>query len=121
MIDHIVLFRIKEGAADADVQALIDALYAVSRLAPGVESYRLQRDARLRDGNDDLALVARFRDRDAFEGYLSHPEHLAPLAKYAPGLLADKHSVQFESGAVDGSECLIYIGHIHHDLSKEMS
>ncbi|GAA1953313.1 Dabb family protein [Microbacterium deminutum] len=74
MIDHIVLFRLKAEAADADVQALVDALHAVSRVAPGVQSYRLERDPRLRDVNDDLALVARFDDRGAFEAYPSHPD-----------------------------------------------
>lgn len=98
MIDHLVLFRLTDTAQDADVQALIDALYAVSRVAPGVESYQIERDAGLRDGNDDLALVARFRDEEAFQSYLVHPDHLAVLAEYAPRLLADKHAVQFQTG-----------------------
>lgn len=97
MIDHILLATLKDDAEAADVGALVAALHALSREAAGVVSYRVERDAGLRDGNDDLAIVARFRDEAAFRDYLGHPKHLAVLADLAPRVLESKHSVQLRT------------------------
>lgn len=94
MVDHIVLFRLQPEAKHSDVQSLIEALRRLAAEVPGVLSYRIQHDAHLREGNDDLGLVARFQDAEAFSNYLAHPRHLAILAELAPGIIADKHSVQ---------------------------
>lgn len=95
MIEHIVLFRLNDGVTDTDIDALFDALHAVAGAVDGVLSYRLNRDAGLRDtGNEDIALVAQFRDEEAFNTYLTHPEHLAVLADAAPRLFAHRHGIQ---------------------------
>lgn len=97
MIDHILLMTLKPDAAASDVEELISALRRVSGDVDGVLSYRVERDAKLRDGNDDLAIVARFRDEASFRGYLGHPGHHAVLADLAPRVIAGKHSVQFHT------------------------
>lgn len=95
MIDHIVLFRLRSEAEPTDVQALMDALSRLSTEVPGVLSYRIERDACLREGNADLGLIARFADAESFSNYLTHPKHVAILDEFGPRLLAEKHSVQF--------------------------
>lgn len=97
MITHVLMAKLTEDAGDEQVRALIDGLYTASRAADGVIDYRIERDAGLRPGNDDLVLVARFADEDAFRAYLTHPQHLAVLREHAPGLLAGSHQVQFVS------------------------
>lgn len=95
MIEHIVLFRLNDGVTNADVDAFITSLHAVASDADGVVSFRLERDAGLRGSvNENLALIARFRDEAAFDGYLTHPAHLAVLADLAPRLIAAKHGIQ---------------------------
>lgn len=96
MINHIVLFRFHPEASTDTVDELATVLTTVAASVEGVEEYRLGRDLGFRHGNDDFAIVSRFRDREAFDAYLSHPEHLAALAKYGPVLVAEKHSVQFD-------------------------
>jgi quinol monooxygenase YgiN len=99
MIHHVVLFRLLPNFSSASLEALISVLSGLKERLDGVEEYRVGQDLRLRDNNDDFAIVARFRDRKALDTYLTHPEHLSALAKYGPALVAEKHSVQFEDGA----------------------
>jgi quinol monooxygenase YgiN len=101
MIDHILLLTLKDDAASTDVEALVTALQRVSEEVNGVLWYRVERDARLRDGNDDLAVVARFRDEEAFRAYLTHHLHLAVVAELAPRVLAGKHAIQFRTSEED--------------------
>lgn len=85
MIEHIVLFRLMDGVTSADVDELFASLHAIARAVDGVVDYRLERDAGLRDaGNEDIALVARFRDEEDFQADLTHPDHLAVLENSAP-------------------------------------
>ncbi len=99
MIYHVVLFRLLPGSSRASLDELVNILTGLTTRLDGVEEYRVGTDLRLRDGNDDLAIVARFRDRNALDTYLTHPEHLSALAKYGPVLVAEKHSVQFTDSA----------------------
>ena len=99
MIQHVVLLRLLPGVSKADLEPLVSALTGLAASLEGVEEYSVGLDLGLRDDNDDLAIVARFRDRKALDTYLTHPDHLSVLAQFGPTLVAEKHSVQFENGA----------------------
>ncbi|WP_104089802.1 Dabb family protein [Arthrobacter sp. GMC3] len=97
MIHHVVSVRLLPDTNSLDVQNLCDTLSGLAATLDGVVSYAIGTDLRLRDGNDDLAIVGAFADSESLHRYLSHPEHLAVLAKFGPRCIAEKHSVQFES------------------------
>lgn len=96
MIHHIVLLRLVPDVTQEALEPLVTTLSNLAAGLDGIEDYRVGRDLGLRANNDDLAIVARFRDRQALDHYLTHPEHLAALAKYGPELVTEKHSVQFQ-------------------------
>ena len=88
MIRNIALIKLKAGSDEGHIKALIDA---VSKLrTPGMQSQSVQRDAGLREGNADLAVIGDFDDESAYQVYDADPEHnrirrelMAPLAERA--------------------------------------
>ena len=99
MIHHVVLLRLLPGISRAGLEPLVSILTGLAASLDGVEEYRVGLDLALRETNEDLAIVARFRDREALHTYLTHPEHLSALARFGPDLVAEKHSVQFDDEA----------------------
>jgi heme-degrading monooxygenase HmoA len=77
-IRHSVVYRLKhEDGSEAEA----DFLRANAALAsiPGVEAFELMREVSPK--NDyRFALTMEFADRDAYESYNEHPEHVAFVA-----------------------------------------
>lgn len=96
MIEHLALFKLKEDADQADLDSFAAALQALAPKLSGLVSMRIERDARLRAGNVDFGIIARFEDSESFLGYSGHPEHVAVVEQYAPKLIATRHSIQYE-------------------------
>lgn len=86
MIRHLVLMKLRDGVSDErfeEVRAALDALRFERRLA-----FTMSRDAGLREGNMDAALIADFPDEQAYRDYDADPEHdrvrrelLAPIVE----------------------------------------
>jgi heme-degrading monooxygenase HmoA len=73
-VRHSVVFRLKH---DEGSEAEADFLRANAALAgiPGVEAFELMREVSPK--NDyRFALTMEFADRDAYEAYSGHPEHV---------------------------------------------
>ena len=75
MVEHIVLFKWSGNAEDSvkdliarELRKLPDQIEEIMELSCG-------RDFSGRSKGYDFALIARFQDRHALEGYLSHPAH----------------------------------------------
>lgn len=81
MIDHLVLFAVKEDASAADVEDLLSSLKALKEKIPGVVDFSVGEDFSGRAGDYTHAFFARFEDRDGLQEYLGHPEHLAVVEK----------------------------------------
>lgn len=81
MVDHIVLFAVKEDAAGEEVEDLLSSLAALKDEIPSVRDFSMGEDFSGRAGGYTHALFARFEDRDGLQEYLKHPEHLAVVEK----------------------------------------
>ena len=81
MVDHIVLFAVKEDASEEDVEDLLASLAALKDEIPSVRDFSVGEDFSGRAGEYTHALLARFEDRDGLQEYLKHPEHLAVVEK----------------------------------------
>lgn len=81
MIDHLVLFAVKENASDEDVEDLLSSLAALKDKVSSVVDFSVGEDFSGRAGDYTHALFARFTDREGLQEYLKHPEHLAVVEK----------------------------------------
>lgn len=81
MVDHIVLFAVKEDASEEDVEDLLSSLAALKESIASVRDFSVGEDFSGRAGEYTHALFARFEDRDGLREYLEHPDHLAVVEK----------------------------------------
>lgn len=81
MVDHIVLFAVKEDAPEEDVEDLLSSLASLTEKVSSVRDFSVGEDFSGRAGEYTHALFARFEDRDGLQEYLEHPDHLAAVEK----------------------------------------
>ena len=62
MLRHIVLLTLSPDADDEVVSGIRDALYGLPPVIPEIESYSVERDLGLAEGNSTLAIVGDFVD-----------------------------------------------------------
>lgn len=75
MIVHIVLGQARVNLSDAEGEELQRAFGDLGHV-PGVENFTFGPDFSGRSKGYDWAAVMHFRDREALQGYLDHPDHL---------------------------------------------
>ncbi len=73
MIQTILLFTLRPGVTDEQIEALRAGLAAIP--FEGRYNMRLGRDIGLLDGAMDLAIVADYDDEDTYRRWFGHPEH----------------------------------------------
>jgi hypothetical protein len=86
MIRHVILVGVNSTATPERLARLRSELAALD--CPGRTAFSMGPDLGLAPGNLDLAMVADFEDREAFEAYNRDPEHdrirrelIAPIAE----------------------------------------
>jgi Stress responsive A/B Barrel Domain len=75
VLRHVVLFRWTEGTEPAHVDRVEAELRAMLDRLDMVRAWTLGRDAGLREGNADMALVVDMDDADAFRRYSADAGH----------------------------------------------
>jgi hypothetical protein len=86
VIRNVVMMKLKDGVNEDQVARAVDAMMGLQ--VPGLINLSAGRDAGLRDGNLDVALIVDLEDDDAYRGYDEDPEHqrirrelIAPIAE----------------------------------------
>lgn len=77
MLTHLVLITVPEGTADDRIDALVDGLRALPDQVEAIDTYRVERDLGLADGNATVAIQATFASPEALRTYIDHPAHQA--------------------------------------------
>ena len=95
MHHHVVAFRFKPEASQAQIDLLAAELVNFASRLDGLVSYACGPDLRLREGNDDFAIAAVFESAVSLTAYLNHPDHLRIVAEHVATLVDEKHSAQF--------------------------
>lgn len=92
MIRNVVMMKMKPNYDSSLLEELLDRLRQMNY--PGTISYTADVDAGLREGNWTLAIVADFKDVEAYRGYDADHEHNLIRAELAP-MIEEVARVQF--------------------------
>ena len=92
MIQTILLFTLRPGVTDEQVEALRAALAAIP--FEGRRNMRLGRDIGLLDGTIDLAIVADYDNEDTYRRWFEHPEHVRVHAELLAPIIARRERCQ---------------------------
>ncbi|MDY7099955.1 MAG: Dabb family protein [Actinomycetota bacterium] len=97
MIRHCVLFRWAPDATEEARSSVFDGLAALAARLDGVfERYTFGPDAGLNDGTWDVAIVADFADRAAYETYRDDAGHRELIAETIRPAISERAAVQLE-------------------------
>ncbi len=96
MIRHVVMFKFRDDADEAQRRAVHDAIAAMPEATGATESYAVGPDLGLAEGNYDFAVVGDFADQDAYSAYRDHPEHRRIVSEVIGPAIADRAAVQYE-------------------------
>ncbi len=75
MIKHIVVFKVKDGLTDAQKEDVLNSIRSLKDRVPGIVDLQVGENFSERSQGFTHALVVRFVDRAALDGYLPHPAH----------------------------------------------
>ncbi len=98
MIDHLVLFTVKEEASPEDVDDMLQSLRALRSNVPSVIDLSVGENFSERGGPYTHGLFARFQTPDDLQAYLKHPEHRAAADKLNTLANSDRIVVDYDHG-----------------------
>ncbi len=96
MVEHIVLFKVKAGAAADAVAAMVSGLHGLQARVPGIVGLSVGSNFSDRNKGFTHGLVVRFEDRAALDGYLPHPAHREVVEKLIRPISEDVLVVDYE-------------------------
>jgi len=95
MVEHIVLFKLKPTATEAEKNELLRRLRGLKGKIDGIVDLSAGESFTNRHKGYTIGLVVRFADRAALERYGPHPEHV-PVKQYAEQVCEDILAVDYE-------------------------
>ena len=81
MVDHLVLFVVKEDAPAEDVQDLLSSIQDLRGKIPNVLDISVGENFSERAGPYTHGLFVRFQTVDDLQAYMEHPEHKKVVEK----------------------------------------
>ncbi|WP_419929491.1 Dabb family protein [Candidatus Poriferisocius sp.] len=96
MIRHVVMFRFRDDADEAQRQAVHDAIATMPKATGVTEAYEFGPDLGLAEGNFDFTVVGDFADQEAYLTYRDHPEHQRIVFDIIRPAISDRAAIQFE-------------------------
>ncbi|HEY5170639.1 MAG TPA: Dabb family protein [Acidimicrobiia bacterium] len=96
MIRHVALLTFVEGATEAQVRAIEDALSTLPARLPQLRSYAIGRDLGINVGNASFAVVAEFANVDDYVVYRDDTEHRRIIAELISPILAARTGAQYD-------------------------
>lgn len=94
MFNHVGHLTLVPDADETQVEAILGALLTLPGQIDGLREAHVVRDAGLQDGNATLRFHMRFESRAAWEGYRTHPAHVAVIKDHIGPVLGSKAFVQ---------------------------
>ncbi|MBB6459918.1 Dabb family protein [Flammeovirga kamogawensis] len=76
MINHTVLFKLKEEASEDQIQGMIDALQALSGKIDELKEIQVKKNFSDRSQGYSVILFSLFEDKAALDRYQVHPAHV---------------------------------------------
>jgi hypothetical protein len=95
MICHVVVFKLKPEAPQAERQRWLEQMRALPDRIDFIRSFSVGTDHLRSPSAYDVALVAEFDSLDDVRSYADHPAHL-PVVEFGRALTESRISVDFE-------------------------
>jgi len=101
MLDHIVLFKLRDGIEKEAVEELHSEFLGLEDKIPGIVSITGGTDVSTEGKNQGytLGFVVRFEDANARDKYLPHPAHRCFVEKHVRPIIRDALVLDYEVGA----------------------
>ncbi len=96
MIDHLVLFTVREDSSPADIEDLIASIRVLKDKVPSTVDLSVGENFSARSGGYTHGFFVRFEDVNGLQEYMEHPEHLA-VAEKLDRLTTGRIVVDYES------------------------
>ena len=96
MIRHVALLTFVDGATEAQVRAIEDALSTLPARLPQLRAYAIGRDLGINAGNASFAVVAEFANVDDYVAYRDDAEHRRIIAELISPILAARTGAQYD-------------------------
>lgn len=94
MIQHMAIFRWKDGVTTEQIDAVTAALLALPAQIDALRGYVAGPNLHVRPGGADYGVVALVDDEAGVDAYLDHPAHKAAVETFIGPLIAERTSVQ---------------------------
>ena len=94
MIRHIVMFRIKDEFK-SEIPQIVEAFYGMKGRIEGMTDLEAGADLIRSPRSYDVALIAAFEDRAAFDAYQDHPVHM-PVKKHMHEVMSSSVACDYE-------------------------
>lgn len=96
MIEHILLLRWNETATQESIDYAMVELQGLKDKIPGIVDISSGKNFSERSKGFTHAMIFRFKDRAALDGYFPHPEHQRVVQKILNPIRADTLVVDYE-------------------------
>src|SRR5213592_2983275 len=96
MVQHVVLFKLKPETTDDERAAMCRALGDLGTQVAGILDISAGINFSNRNQGFDVALVVKFVDREALEGYLPHPAHRGAVESFVRPFMQDVIVVDYD-------------------------
>lgn len=100
MFNHVGHLTLTAEAGDARIEGILTGLLGLPGQVDGLVEARVVRDAGLVEGNATVRFHMRFESQAAWEGYKTHPAHVAVITDHIGPVLGSKAFVQYDDAAV---------------------
>lgn len=98
MIEHIVLFKLKDTASEEQVEAMLSALAGLRSAVPGIVDLSVGKNFSERGQGFGIGLVVRFENREALDAYIPHPAHRGCVDQFVKPIAAELIVADYEIG-----------------------
>lgn len=94
MIQHVAIFRWKDGTTPEQIAAVTEVLGALPAQIDVLRAYTAQPNLRLRPGGGDFGVIATVARPEDVDAYLDHPAHKDAVERVVGPLIAERIAVQ---------------------------
>ncbi|OHX68172.1 Dabb family protein [Flammeovirga pacifica] len=96
MINHTVLFKFKEEATAAQINAMVDALQALDNKIDEIKEIQVKENFSERAKGFTIMLYSKFESKEALEAYQVHPAHVSVVTEHVKPIAEDIMAIDIE-------------------------
>ena len=95
MIKHVVMWKFKNEASEADKLEMKRQLEALKGVVPSLVDIKIGMDVSSKEASMDMVLYTEFKSLEDLAAYAGHPEHLK-VVEFVKPLVCERAVVDYE-------------------------